>query len=146
MTPTLPEILTGVVVTLSTPPSAESSGDFHTGMAGVCVMLSVLAGQEAERGPAAAAWENAAMQRLFARAAEAYDEGLGGQLDRAGSINPGDGSLTALAAANAELRRTLIALHEAVESARDGALDREILHLYADMAAQRRLDLPLPPS
>lgn len=142
MSPSLPEILTGVVVTLSTPPAAESSGDFHTGMAGVCVMLSMLAAQEAERGPAAAAWENAAMQALFARGRGAYDVALGGRLASAASVDPGDGGLAALAAANAELRRTLISLHEAVEAAGDRALNREILQLYADMAAQRRLELP----
>ena len=144
MTPTLPEILTGVVLTLSTPPDSETAGDFHGGMLGVCVMLSTLAAQEAERGPGAAAFENAAIRALCTRAAAAYDAQLEGRLTAAAAISDGDATLSALAAANAELRRVLIALHEAAETAGDTALDREILQLYADMAARRRLDLPQP--
>lgn len=138
MTPTLPEILTGIVVTLATPPAEESAGDFHSGMAGVCVMLAALAAQEAERGPAAAVWENQALLDLFARTAPRYGE----QLTVPASAYDGDGSLSALAASNAELRRRLIDLHAAVEAASDKALDREILELYAAMAERRRLELP----
>lgn len=145
MTPTLPEVLTGVVITLATPPAAESAGDFHTGMAGVCVMLSALAAQEAERGPAAAVWESATLRALFARAAPAYDQKLDGRLGASAAVGDGDGSLSALAAANAELRRTLITLHAAAEDAGDAQLDREILELYAAMAERRRLDLPAAP-
>ena len=142
MTPTLPEILTGIVVTLATPPAEESAGDFHTGMAGVCVMLAALAAQEAERGPAAAVWENQALLDLFARAAPSFGEQLDGRLTVPASAYEGDGSLSALAVTNAELRRTLIDLHAAAEAAGDKALDREILELYAAMAERRRLELP----
>ena len=104
-------------------------------------MLAVLAAQEAERGTAARLWENGAMRALFADAAGAWDGPLGGALARAAAARDEDMSLSALTAANADLRRSLIALHEAVEAAGDAALDRRILALYVEMAAARHLDL-----
>lgn len=44
-------------------------------------------------------------------------------------------------ARDAELRRTLILLHEAAESRRDAALRRRVLALYDAMAHARRLEL-----
>jgi hypothetical protein len=143
MTPTLPEILNGVVVAIAEPPAPEAAGEFAAGRFGVIAMLSMLAAQEADRGPAAAVWENAAVRELCARSASAYDEGLGGVLAQAAAVTDGDGGLTALTAANAALRRALIALHEAAETRGDHALDRELLALYGEMARRRRLELPV---
>ncbi|HEX7758181.1 MAG TPA: hypothetical protein VF459_01670 [Caulobacteraceae bacterium] len=141
MTPTLPDIMTGVAVTLSTPLPPEASGDYMVGRAGMLTMLAMLAAQEAERGTAARVWENAAIRALAAKAAPAYDGALGGVLAKAAGEIDTDFTWSGLDAANAALRRLLIALHERVEAARDNDLDREIIGLYGEMAHARRLEL-----
>lgn len=146
MTPTAPELLGGCVVALATPPRPEEMGPFMAGTVGVAAMLDILAAQECASGAAARVWENAAMRALFAEAAGAYDPALDGALASAGEVGDGDYSLAALDGANAELRRRLIRLHEAVEAARDAGLDRRILALYREMAARRELQLPPMPS
>ena len=143
MTPSLPDILRGFAVALNTPLPPEALGDYTAGRAGILTLLALLAAQEAERGIAARLWENGAIRSLFSAAAvSAYDGALGGRLATAVSGADDEASWTALDLANADLRRLLIALHEAVEDQRDGALDREILALYARMAKARRLELP----
>lgn len=144
MTPTTAELLAGNLRVLSTPPPAESAGDYAGGMVGVTGMISALAAQEAERGAAARVAENAMIRAVFAKAG-GYDGALGGRLRAAAGVGDGDLTITSLDAANATLRRTLIALHEAVESTNDAALEREILQLYRAMAEGRRLELPSLP-
>jgi len=63
------------------------------------------------------------------------------ELARAAAGVDDDLSWTALDLANADLRRQLIGLHEAVEARGDAALDDAILALYVEMARLRRLDL-----
>ncbi len=142
MTPSLPDILTGYFIALTTPLPPEASGDYAAGQLGILGMLAVLAAQEAERGTAARLWENGAMRALFAEAVSGFDGDLGGRLAAAAAGADDDFTWTALDRANADLRRLLIALHEAVEERRDAALDRAILALYRRMAHERRLDLP----
>lgn len=144
MTPGLPTILMGQVVSLSAPAPPEASGDYAVSRGGMVAMLLMLAAQEAERGPAARKWENGALRAALAGAAGAYDEALGGTLSTAAQVDDGDGSWSALDAANADLRRRLIALHEAAEARQDAGLQRLILNLYVDMAKARHLDLPGP--
>lgn len=141
MTPSLPDIVRSYAIARSSPLPAEAAGAYTAGRAGILSMLAMLAAQEAERGIAATLWENAALRALFADAAGAWDGPLGGALARAAAARDEDMSLSALTAANADLRRSLIALHEAVEAASDAALDRRILALYVEMAAARHLDL-----
>jgi hypothetical protein len=129
MTPTLPNILTGQMIALVTPLPPEAGADYLAGRVGIMAMLSSLAAQEAERGAAAAAWENEAIAAL---------------LESAGAPAPAvepDLSLAGLGALNADLRRRLIAAHEAAETAADADLQIRILDLYRQMAAARRLDL-----
>ncbi len=142
MTPSLPDILIGQCAALAMPLPPEAGGDYAAGRVGILIMLAALAAQEAERGAAARLWENQAMRALFAQAAQGYDGERGGRLGVAATGADNDFSWTALDAANADLRRLLIALHEAVENRRDAALDREILELYGKMARARRLELP----
>jgi hypothetical protein len=142
MTPSLPDILMGYFIALTAPLPPEASGDYAAGRLGILGMLAVLAAQEAERGTAARLWENGAMRALFSRAASGFDGDLGGRLATAGAGADDDFSWTALDRANADLRRLLIALHEAVEERRDTALDTTILALYRRMAHERRLELP----
>jgi hypothetical protein len=141
MTPTLPEILRGEAVALSTPMPPEAGDAYFASRLGMISTLAVLAAQEAERGPAARIWENQALRDLFAKHARAYDDRLGGRLASAGEGRDTDFAWSALDAANADLRRLLIALHEAAEAGDDAELDREIIALYGQMAYARRLEL-----
>ncbi len=142
MTPSLPDILIGQCAALAMPLPPEAGGDYAAGRLGILIMLAALAAQEAERGVAARVWENQALRALFAKAAQTYDGELGGRLAAAGAGVADDLSWSALDGANADLRRLLIALHEAAEDRRDQALDREILAFYRRMAHERRLELP----
>ena len=142
MTPTVPELLLGNFLCLMDPPPPESSGDFLQSRIGVTGMISLLCAQEAERGIAARVWENGAIRALLARAAPTY----GAAFAEAANGEDTDLSLAAMDAANAALRRALIDLHIAVETARDAALDTVIRGLYVQMAEARRLDLPPLPA
>ena len=143
MTPTAPELLTGCVAALSTPPVAEHGGAYMAGTLSVAAILNLLAAQECATGAAVRVWENAAIRALFAETGAAYDSTLDGALSTAGEVSDGDFSLATLDFANAELRRRLIRLHEAVESRNDTAIDLRILRLYGEMAAHRLLELPI---
>lgn len=129
MTPTLPDILAGQAAALMQPTPPEAGGEYMAGRVGILVMLASLAAQEAERGPAARAWENEAIAALLAEAGHAPDK-----------TEP-DLTWRGLDARNAALRRALIALHESAEQAGDQRLQREILDLYQAMAKARRLEL-----
>jgi hypothetical protein len=129
MTPRLPDILVGQAIGLTTSLPPEAGPDYHAGRAGILAMLASLAAQEAERGVAARVRENGAIAALLAKAGAGETEASTGL------------TLAALDAANADLRRRLIALHEAAEGRGDKALQSEILALYVDMAAGRRLQL-----
>jgi predicted metalloendopeptidase len=109
---------------------------------GLIATLLVLAAQEAERGPAAREWENVAIAELLTDTARDYDAVWAGNVDLAAKDRRVAGTWTALDARNADLRRALIALHEAAESRHDDALQRRILSLYEAMAEARRLELP----
>lgn len=141
MTPTLPEIMTSFAVVLSTPLPPEAAGDYGAGRTGMLSMLAALAGQEAQRGPAARVWENGAIRQLLGEAAGRYDAALDGALSGAAAGTDSDLTWSGLDGANADLRRLLIALHEKVEAARDNDLDRRIIALYGEMAHARRLEL-----
>lgn len=140
MTPSVPEILRGCVIALASPAPPESAGDFAAGRVGLASTLLMMCAQEADRCVAAAIAENADMRALFATAG-AHDPALDGRLAQAAGEIDTDLTITGLDAANARLRRLLIALHEAVEAAGDAALDRRIIELYGRMARGRRLEL-----
>ena len=142
MTPTVPELLMGNFLTLMEPPPAESAGDYMQARIGVSGMISLLSAQEAERGIEARTWENGAIRALLAASAPTYGEAFA----EAGKGEDHDFSLAGMDRANAALRRALIDLHIAVESARDAALDTTIRQLYVKMADARRLDLPPLPA
>lgn len=142
MTPTVPELLLGNFLCLMDPPPPESSGDFLQSRIGVTGMISLLCAQEAERGIAARVWENGAIRDLLKRSAPTYGPAFAEAANGADT----DLSLAAMDAANATLRRALIDLHIAVETARDAALDTVIRALYVQMAEARRLDLPPLPA
>jgi hypothetical protein len=142
MTPTVPELLLGNFLCLMDPPPPESSGDFLQSRIGVTGMIALLCAQEAERGIEARVWENGAIRALLTDAAGVYGQVFG----EAANGEDQDFSLAALDRSNAALRKALIDLHIAVETARDGALDTAIRALYVKMADARRLDLPPLPA
>lgn len=142
MTPALPDILRGNFLCLAAPAPVESQGEFMTGRVGVIALLSLLAAQEVERGTTARTWENGAIATVLAEAAEVYSV----QYGELASVTARDVSLEALDGANAALRRGLIALHEAVETAGDLVRHQTITALYGQMAEMRRLDLPPLPA
>lgn len=145
MTPALPDILRGNFLCLALPGPPEQQGEFMTTRVGVIALLSLLAAQEVERGTTARVWENAAIAAVLAEAAEAA-EAYGVRYADLAATTAKDLSLEALDAANAALRRGLIALHEAVETAGDLPRHRAIVALYGEMAEHRRLDLPPLPA
>lgn len=142
MTPTVPELLLGNFMALMEPPPPESTGDYLQGKIAVTGMIAMLAAQEAERGIEARAWENGAIRDLLKASAATY----GATFAEAAQGQDTDLSLAAMDRANAALRKALIALHIAVEGARDAPLDTEIRQLYVKMAHARRLDLPPMPA
>ena len=137
MTPTSIDLLNGCIKTLAAPPRPEDAGMFAIARLRTVALINRLVAMEAADGTAARVWENAALRSLFAEAAARYPAAAG-----AATLGNEDFSLEALDAANAKLRRLLIALHEAVELAGDTALDRTILTLYREIARRRELNLP----
>ncbi len=96
-------------------------------------MVMVLAAQEYGRAADVRSWENARMREILARAGvEAV-------------ASSGTLTIAALNEENAQLAKSLIALHEAVEIQTEGdgpALNREILSFLKESAARNRLYLP----
>ena len=134
MTPSVPEIIRGCTIALATPAPPESAGDFAAGRVGLVSMLLGLSAQEANRCVAAAIAENADIRALFAACGDAAVAEAAREIDT-------DLTIAGLDAANAALRRQLIALHERVEAAGNHDLDRQITALYVRMARGRRLEL-----
>lgn len=137
MNPTLADLMVGQAVAIATPQPPEAGGDYLASRLGMIAMIATLAAQEAERGPAARIWENAAIQALLERAAPA-------PAAAADWVSPPADDLTwsGMDRRNAVLRQALIALHETAEARGDHALQTEILTLYVAMAEARRLTLP----
>lgn len=129
MTPALPDILIGQAAALATPLPPEAQGEYLAGRVGIMAMLAGLAAQEADRGPAARVWENKAIAALIAK------------VDGVAPAALEDLTWRGLDAENARLRRRLIEIHETAEARGDAALQTEILQLYVEMAAARRLTL-----
>jgi hypothetical protein len=146
MTPTLNELLTGCFLACSQPVAPEAMGDFMSGRIGIVAMTTLLGAQESEKGPATRIWENEQIRVLIQDSLPLYGQTIEPLASEALAQTGGDGSISQLDAANALLRRALIALHIAVETAADVPLDRRILKLYRDMAERHRLDLPMAPT
>jgi hypothetical protein len=141
MTPTLPDILIGCLLTLNAPLPPEAAGEYMAARMGLLAMLTALAAQEAERGPAARIWENQAIGDLFAHLSDDYRAQFGDALAAAVQAGDGDFTWSGLDRTNAALRSALIDLHQEAERRDDGDLQRAILKLYQAMAEARRLDL-----
>ena len=142
MTPTVPELLNGCMLTLMTPPRAEDAGLFSAARLRLIALVNKLVALESADGAAVRVWENAALRALIAEAGPRHGVLPGDAVE----TSDGDYSLVVLDVANARLRRLLIRLHEAAEQAGDTELDRKILKLYCEMARRRELHLaPVKP-
>ena len=137
MTPTVPELLNGCMLTLMTPPRPEDAGLFSAARFRLIALVNKLVALESADGAAVRVWENAALRALIAAAGPRHGVVFGDAAETA----DGDYSLAVLDAANARLRRLVIRLHEAAEQAGDTELDRRILKLYGEMARRRELHL-----
>jgi hypothetical protein len=137
MTPTVPELLNGCMLTLMTPPRAEDAGLFSAARLRLIALVNKLVALESADGAAVRVWENAALRTLIAEAGSRHGVLPGDTVETA----DGDYSLVVLDAANAKLRRLLIRLHEAAEEAGDTELDCRILKLYCETARRRELHL-----
>lgn len=133
MTPTLPEILHGNFMSLAMPATPDMAGEFMATRIGAIALMNALAAQEAERGSGVTVVENRAITAVLVNAS-----GYAIDLPPEGD----DPSPAAIDAHNAALRRALIDLHEAAETAGDTATDDRILDLYCAMAAGRKLQFP----
>jgi hypothetical protein len=140
MTPSVREVLQGCTIAIMTPPSADAGPEYAASRAGMVSMMLGLATLEAEHAAGAAIAENADIRGLFATCG-AYDDALGGRLSAAAGEAEIDLGTPSLDAANANLRRLLIELHEAVEAADDADMNRAIVALYGRMAQGRRMAL-----
>ena len=123
MTPTAADILIGNARVVAALATGEAGPDYVAAKLAVVAMLSVLAAQEVETGVAVRVAENAAIAAMLETQAETTDL-----------------SITALDRVNADLRRRLIAAHDAAQPG--SPRDRAILALYRRMAAARVLVLP----
>jgi hypothetical protein len=137
MTPTVPELLNGCILTLMTPPRPEDAGLFSAARLRLIALVNRLVALESADGAAVRVRENAALRALIAEAGPRHGVSPGDAAETA----DGDYSLVVLDAANAKLRRLVICLHEAAEQAGDIELDRRILELYCEMARRRELYL-----
>ncbi len=136
MTPSLPDVLVGNFLCMMDPGPPEQQGEFMAGKVAIVALLSLLAGQETERGAEVRVTENAAIRAALEEAAGDYG------LDLTALKPATELTFSALDRENAALRIALISLHEAVETRDDTARHHAILRLYVTMAELRRLDLP----
>ena len=143
MSPALPDLLAGLVAAMTAPAPPEAGGDYAAARVGLISSLLILAAQEADQGPGARRWENETLAGLLVETAPAYGEVLAPHLHLARTPAPADLGWRALDTRNAGLRRGLIALHEAAEARGDKPLQTRVLALYQEIAARRRLVLPL---
>lgn len=138
MTPTAADLLAGCIKALAAPIAAEDAGLFMTARTRTVMLLNRLVALECAQGAAVRIAENAAIRTLIAQAGPRYvaiAEALAATSD-------GDYAIASLDTANAKLRRLLIDLHEAAETAGDRDLDLKILKLYRNIAERRELALP----
>jgi hypothetical protein len=103
--------------------------------------LMTFCAQDYETGADSRAAENADMRALFAELApRVSDAALAAKLKAAASGKDRSLKISALDAANAELRTLLIALHETV--ADDAPANKRVWRVLKDMANRRILKLP----
>lgn len=146
MKPDLSDILGKAALHLFTDVIPVAPESYAMGSTATIGMLLLFASQEAERGARIRVQENEAMRLLFARTVTVLPAGdLRTQLANAATSEDDDLSLSALNAANAELKADLIALHEFVETwddPRGAQIDAEIWRVLREATEARALVMP----
>jgi hypothetical protein len=134
MTPSVQQLLMGVMGTLTSPLPPEAGPDYNASRTGMLGSLAMLCAQEADRAVPIRGAENAAIHALLSAASARYPGAAPGALGD-------DLTVSGLDRINADLRRKLIGLHVAAEAENDRPLHLDILRLYQTMARGRRLAL-----
>ncbi len=128
------QLMAGVIPNLA--------ASYLQGATAIHALLMKFAAREYERGADIRAAENGDIRALFAElGSKIRDPSLRGRLDEAAATRDASLTISALDAANAELRRLLIALHVHLEEsgAREG--EKRVWHLLKAMAARRVMPL-----
>lgn len=115
---------------------------YGQGSATLTGVLLLMVGQEFNRAAAVRLKENRDMRALFGACAATYGGALGKALADGAGQGDSDITVAALEASNTALKKILIELQTAAESARDTALERRILGLLKDWADARMVYLP----
>lgn len=146
MSVSIRDALTAAQSALSGPERLEDGPAFSRHrMLALGALLGLLA-EDADRAARNLVEENRALRGLFAEAAEGgWAPGLLSRLRELARSEDADFALSTLEASNAELKKTLALLHEAVEAGRSAAgkaRERRILRLLKERAAASRLEPP----
>ncbi|HEY1632394.1 MAG TPA: hypothetical protein VGF56_13835 [Rhizomicrobium sp.] len=113
---------------------------YATGSASLLAFMMMLSAQEYDRAADIRVVENTDMRALFAELAPRVDAGLRGKLEAAAATKDASLKISALDASNADLRKLLAELHEAIES--DKTANRRVWTVLKAMADRRVLKLP----
>jgi len=112
------------------------------GSTAIHALLMRFAAREYERGADIRARENAEMRAVFAALAPALrDAALKARLEAAAATRDASLAISALDAANAQLKGLLIALHVHVEDAGERESSRRLWRLLKEMAERRVVSL-----
>lgn len=116
MIPSATAALHGLALSLMTEVAPQLPDDYARASVGVMGFAQMLLAQELDRAVATRVWENDEIRRLFRAAARLVaDQPLAKRLTDAAGRSDVDLRLSAVTAANTELRRLLIELQTAVE-------------------------------
>jgi len=113
---------------------------YATGSASLLAFMMMLSAQEYDRAADIRVAENADMRALFAALAPKVHGDLRQNLEAAAATEDASLKISALDAGNAELRKLLAELHEAVEE--DATANTRIWTVLRAMADRRVLKLP----
>ncbi|HEX4295720.1 MAG TPA: hypothetical protein VHZ29_16410 [Rhizomicrobium sp.] len=128
------QLMAGVIPNLA--------ASYLQGATAIHALLMKFAAREYERGADIRAAENGDIRALFAElGGEVRDPSLKARLDAAAAIRDASLTISALDAANAELRRLLIALHVHLEDTGAHAGEKRVWQLLKAMAARREMPL-----
>lgn len=118
---------------------------YPQGTASLVAFMMMLSAQEYERAAEIRATENADMRALFAElASQIGDAELKAKLEAAAKTKDSSLKISALDAANYDLRKILIALHEYADAHETRDMSRKIWGLLKNMANARALKMPSP--
>jgi hypothetical protein len=145
--PDVPVALQKLSLSLLVEIAPTIAAEYPQRSAGVAALMLQIAAEEWDRAAARRAEENAALRALFREALPVVsDRGLREDLEASAGSRDDDLRLTALDAANRELRRRLIALQAHVETREGEAARRVEAAIWAELRrSTERRAVPLAP-